>query len=213
MQAKAELESATGREPTATATVDAGAVPADRRSEPRRRLVGSRTSPVGGFSAPLHRHLRRLPGAADPGVVRPRFTDFSIGNSRTGPAPTSSASTTTRSCSTTSRSCKAARNTAFFVVVGVPLTIAAGLLAAVALNQGIGQAAGALPRRLLPAGRHEHRRHRGRSGATCSTRTSAPQRRARPGRDRRARTGSASRRPRCRRSSRSASGATSASTW
>jgi multiple sugar transport system permease protein len=34
---------------------------------------------------------------------------------------------------------KAARNTAVFVVVGVPLTIAAGLLAAVGLNQAIGR--------------------------------------------------------------------------
>jgi multiple sugar transport system permease protein len=37
---------------------------------------------------------------------------------------------------------KAARNTAIFVVVGVPLTLAAGLAAAVALNQGLGKLTG-----------------------------------------------------------------------
>ena len=37
---------------------------------------------------------------------------------------------------------KSVRNTAYFVVVGVPLTVAAGLLLAVALNQGIGRLRG-----------------------------------------------------------------------
>jgi multiple sugar transport system permease protein len=37
---------------------------------------------------------------------------------------------------------KAARNTAVFVVVGVPLTLAAGLAAAVALDQGLGRLTG-----------------------------------------------------------------------
>ena len=37
---------------------------------------------------------------------------------------------------------KSARNTALFVLFGVPLTIAAGLVAAVALNQGIGRLTG-----------------------------------------------------------------------
>jgi multiple sugar transport system permease protein len=37
---------------------------------------------------------------------------------------------------------KSARNTALFVLFGVPLTIAAGLVAAVALNQGIGKLTG-----------------------------------------------------------------------
>ena len=59
--------------------------------------------------------------------------------SRTGRARRSSASTTTRSCSATRSFLKSLRNTAYFVVGGVPPTIIIGLLLAVALNQGIGR--------------------------------------------------------------------------
>ena len=56
---------------------------------------------------------------------------------------------------------KSVRNTAYFVVVGVPLTVGGGLLLAAGLNQGIGKPAHGVPRRLLRAGRHQHRRDRG----------------------------------------------------
>ena len=57
---------------------------------------------------------------------------------------------------------KAAANTAAYVLVGVPLAIALGLGAAVGSQPGNRQIPHVLPGRLLPAGRHQHRRHRGR---------------------------------------------------
>ena len=62
---------------------------------------------------------------------------------------------------------KAAGNTVVYVLVGVPLTMASGLLAAVGLNQGVVKLRDAVPGRLLPAGRDEHRGHRGRVAAAA----------------------------------------------
>ena len=54
-------------------------------------------------------------------------------------------------------------NTFYFVVVGVPLTLVARPRGRRwRSNRGIQKFRTAVPRRLLPAGRHQHRRHRGR---------------------------------------------------
>ena len=97
---------------------------------------------------------------------------------------------------------KAARNTAVFVVVGVPLTIALGLLAAVGLNQAIGRIQVVLPRRLLPPGRDEHRRDRRHLALPAQPRLRARSTRAlAAARDRRAELARRKPRPRSARSS------------
>ena len=64
-------------------------------------------------------------------------------------------------------------NTFYFVVVGVPLTLVLGLAAAMALDRGITAFPDAVPRRLLPAGRHQHRGHRRGLAVPAQSRTRA----------------------------------------
>ena len=94
---------------------------------------------------------------------------------------------------------RAALNTAYFVVVGVPLTLVVALAAAVALDKGITRFRVGVPARLLHAGDHLDRRRGRRLAVPAPDGVRAHQHRARLGRHHRARTGSATRTGRCRR--------------
>ena len=77
------------------------------------------------------------------------------------------------------------RNTAYFVLLGVPLTMALALAAAVALDRGITKFRSALPAGLLPPGRDQHRRGRRGLAVPAPGRRRPVQHRPRLGRHRR----------------------------
>ena len=131
------------------------------------------TSRAGGSSRPLHRDLRRLPAALP--ILASfvlSFTNFWIGNIQDWTSAPFVGLDNYTKLFDDEAFLKALRNTAYFVVFGVPLHDRVRARCWRSRSTRARQAARGLPRRLLPAGRHEHRRDRGRSGATCSTPTS-----------------------------------------